>query len=252
METEFAGKSVLVTGAARGLGRAVAEAFLGQGAQVLLVDIDAPRLEAALGEIVAPEGRARSFVADTSNRDQCFAAVAAAVDAFGKLDVLASVAGVLGVNHFADFSARDVERILLVNVAGPFYLAQAAIPHLLETHGNIVNVASASAWQGCAYIVPYSASKAALVQMTKSLAMEYMKAPIRINAVSPGPMPTEISAGQTWRDDFDPQLTSRFSGIRSKDHAVAEVTDTILYVASERARALHGANVAADHGAAAG
>ena len=172
--------------------------------------------------------------------------------AFGRLDVLANVAAVLGINHFRDVTETEVERILKVNVLGPLFLSQAAIPHLLESQGNIVNVASSGGTQGSAYIVPYTASKAALIQMTRSLAMEYMKSPIRINSVSPGPMPTEISKGLSWREDFDPELTRRFSGLRSKDRAAPGVAEAIVFVASDRAHIIHGANINADNGGTAG
>jgi NAD(P)-dependent dehydrogenase (short-subunit alcohol dehydrogenase family) len=252
MEQDFLGKSVLVTGAARGLGRDTAELFLARGASVLLVDIDEPRLAETIGQIGDAGGRAKSFVCDTSKRDQCFAAVQAALDAFGRLDVLANVAGVLGVNHFKDVTEAEVDRILQVNISGPLFLSQAAIPHLIESKGNIVNVASAGGTQGSAYIVPYTASKAALIQLTRSLAMEFMKEPIRINTVSPGPMPTEISTGLSWRADFDPELSGRFTGIRSKEQATPGVAEVIVFVASDKAHVLHGANVNADNGATAG
>jgi NAD(P)-dependent dehydrogenase (short-subunit alcohol dehydrogenase family) len=243
MEQDFLGKSVLVTGAARGLGRDTAELFLARGASVLLVDIDEPRLAETISQIGDAGGRARSFVCDTSKRDQCFAAVQAALDAFGRLDVLANVAGVLGVNHFKDVTEAEVDRILKVNISGPLFLSQAAIPHLIESKGNIVNVASAGGTQGSAYIVPYTASKAALIQLTRSLAMD---------TVSPGPMPTEISTGLSWRADFDPELSGRFTGIRSKEQATPGVAEVIVFVASDKAHVLHGANVNADNGATAG
>jgi meso-butanediol dehydrogenase / (S,S)-butanediol dehydrogenase / diacetyl reductase len=252
MEQDFLSKAVLVTGAARGLGRDTAELFLARGASVLLVDIDEPRLVETIGQIGDCGGRAKHFVCDTSRRDQCYAAVQAAVDAFGRLDVLANVAGVLGINHFKDVTEAEVERILKVNVAGPLFLSQAAIPHLIESHGNIVNVASAGGTQGSAYIVPYTASKAALIQLTRSLAMEFMKSPIRINTVSPGPMPTEISTGLNWREDFDSDLTTRYMGMRSKERASPGVAEAIVFVASDKAHIIHGANINADNGATAG
>lgn len=252
VEQDFAGKAVIVTGAAGGLGRVTAEAFLARGASVLLVDVNAERLAVTVAEIGGTDGRARSFTADIGKRDQCFGVIAEAVAAFGKLDVLANVAGVLGIHRFTDITQAEVERIFAINLAGPLYLAQAAIPHLLESSGNIVNVASSAGLQGSAYLAPYTASKAALIHMTRSMAMEYMKAPIRINAVSPGPMATDIASGHIWHEDMDRDLVKRFAGFRAKDRAAESVAEAIVFVASDRAHAIHGANIPADNGATAG
>ena len=251
MDQDFQSKVVVVTGAARGLGRKTVEAFLERGASVLLVDIDAARLDQTAQELAQYQGRIAVHVADISDRDQCFSAVAAAVAQFGKLDVLANVAAILGIHEIPDVTQSDWERIMGVNLAGAFYLSQAALPHLLESHGNIVNVTSQSGVLGSAYVVPYAVSKAALVHLTKSMAMEYIKHPIRINAVSAGSMFTEISSGLIWPDHFDDELRQRYSGIRTRSQP-EDVASVIVFVASDHAKAIHGANVAADQGTSAG
>lgn len=252
MDQDFSGKTVIVTGAAKGLGRETATAFLARGASVLMVDSAGPRLEQTFGDIGGQGGRAEILVADVSDRDQCFAAVERAVAHFGRLDVLANVAGVLCRESFLRITEQEVERIFKVNVAGPLYLSQAAIPHLLKTHGNIVNVGSSGGVQGSAYLAPYTASKAALIQLTRSLAMEFIKSPIRINTVSPGPMVTEIGAGLSYAENFDPELLQRFQSIRPMEMASRWVAEAIVFVASERAAGIHGANLNADQGASAG
>jgi NAD(P)-dependent dehydrogenase (short-subunit alcohol dehydrogenase family) len=228
-----------------------AEAFIARGASVLIVDIDAKRLEKTAAEFGAAGAKVQAYVADISDRNQCFAAVEAAVSAFGGLDVLCNAAAVLGFHLVPNVTASEWERIMGVNVAGAFYLSQAAIPHLLKTHGNIVNVTSQSGVLGSAYIVPYAVSKAALTHLTKSLALEYIKSPIRINAVTAGTMRTEISAGLTWPADADNELRARYTGIRPRGDP-ADVAAVIVFVASDAAKAVHGAEVRADQGASAG
>src|SRR5690606_32879913 len=107
----------------------------------------------------------------------------------------------------------------------PFFLSQAAIPHLIKSRGNIVNVTSQAASLGTAYIVPYAVSKAALAHMTKAMAMEFINEPIRINAVAPGTMRTEIGEGVARPDDLDMSLVQRYSGVRppSNPEDVADV-----------------------------
>ena len=127
----------------------------------------------------------------------------------------------------------------------------AAIPHLLETHGNIVNVLSQSALMGTSYIVPYSMSKAALKQMTESLAIEYVDAPIRINAVAPGSMMTEIASEATFPEGIDRAKMRRYSGERAIADP-AEVAAVVAFISSPAASVVHGAIWTADGGATVG
>ncbi len=140
---------------------------------------------------------------------------------------------------------------MAVNMSAPFWLSQAALPHLLERGGNIVNVASSAAFLGEAYLVPYTASKAALVQMTKSMAMEFLKQNVRINAVAPGGMNTAIGANESLPEGADMALLQRFMPVRPMAEP-ALVADLIVYVASDRAANIHGACLSTDAGITAG
>jgi meso-butanediol dehydrogenase / (S,S)-butanediol dehydrogenase / diacetyl reductase len=241
----------IVTGAARGLGRAIAEALARQGVALLLVDVLADRLEATRGELAANGANARAFAADIAVKANCAAAVEAAIAAYGRLDILVNAAGLMRFNHATDVPEDEFWRIMQVNAAAPFWLAQAAIPHLLASGGNIVNVLSQSALMGTAYIVPYSMSKAALLQLTKSLAVEYADHNIRINAVAPGAMMTEISTGTQPPANADFAKIKRYSGTRPPAQP-EEVAAVVAFISSPAASAVHGAIWPADCGVTAG
>lgn len=241
----------LVTGAARGLGKAIAQVLARQGVALMLVDVLAERLEETRAELEAGGARAAAFPADISQRANCVAAVEAAVAAYGRLDVLVNAAGMMRFNHAVEVPEDEFWKIMQVNAAAPFWFAQAAIPHLMESEGNLVNVLSQSALIGTAYIVPYSMSKAALMQLTKSLALEYADKPIRINAVAPGGMMTEISEATRPPADADFAKIMRYSGMRPPSE-VAEVAEVVGFISSPAASAVHGAVWTADGGVTAG
>jgi meso-butanediol dehydrogenase / (S,S)-butanediol dehydrogenase / diacetyl reductase len=233
----------LVTGAARGLGRAIAEKLAEQGVSLFLVDVLTERLEETRDALTASEARCAVFATDISRRDNCLAAVEAAVAEFGRLDVLINVAGLMRFNHADKVPEEEFWRIMQVNAAAPFWLFQAALPHLLESEGNVVNVLSQSALIGTSYIVPYSMSKAALLQMTRSLAVEYVGQPIRINA--------EISSEAPFPEGVDFAKIKRYSGERPPSDP-AEVAAVVAFIASPAASAVHGAVWTADGGVTAG
>ena len=170
---------------------------------------------------------------------------------FGALHVLCNVAGVLGPGHAGALSEALWNKIIAVNLSAPFWLIQASLPHLLKTQGNVVNIASSGAYVGEAYLAPYTATKAGLVQMTRSLAMEFMKKPIRFNCVAPGPMATNMMDGQGFPTDVDMELVQRYMAVRPPADP-AQVADLVLYLASDRASNIHGACLLSDGGHSAG
>ena len=241
----------LITGAARGLGKAIAEALADQGAALLLVDVLADRLEDTAAELRSAGARCAVFATDISQRPNCVAAVEAAIAEYGRLDVLINAAGLMRFNHAVEVPEEEFWRIMQVNAAAPFWFFQAALPHLIEAKGNMVNVLSQSALMGTSYIVPYSMSKAALLQMTKSLAVECVDQPIRINAVAPGGMMTEISSEATMPEGVNFARIKRYSGERPPADP-SEVAAVVAFISSPAASNVHGAVWTADGGVTAG
>jgi NAD(P)-dependent dehydrogenase (short-subunit alcohol dehydrogenase family) len=248
MASNMTGKAALVTGAAGGLGRATARALAQAGASLCIVDRNA----AGLAETAAMIGdRAHLHATDLSVADNCSAAVAVAVEKFGRLDALCNVAGVLKLANSHEMPVADWNFILQVNLTAPFLLSKAAIPHLLESAGAIVNVTSLAAHIGEAYAAAYCASKAGLAQLTKSMAMEYLKTPLRINAISPGGMVTPIGASFVPPAGADPELLGRFRPIRGLVE-VDDMANMIAYLASPASAGFHGAVIQMDKGITAG
>lgn len=251
MNTDMTGKVALVTGAASGLGRATALKLAEAGASLMLVDVN----EASLAETAdLLQGRCDAVEvrsADLSDPAACRAVVDAAVARFGRLDALCNVAGLIYLANTPEMPLDQYQRTIDVNLSAPFLLSQAAIPHLLETNGAIVNVASSASYIGEAYAAAYCASKWGLVGMTKALAMEFQKKPIRINAVAPGGMVTNIAANFVPPEGCDFELLKRFSGMRGTVE-VEDVADMILLLASEAGRGFHGACLSIDAGITAG
>lgn len=251
MISDMSGKAALVTGAASGLGKMTAIVLARAGADVAIVDVNPAGLEETAAEIRETGRKVVVHAADLGVADNCAVAVQASLDAFGRLDALCNVAGLIMFANSHEMPAVDWDKTIAVNLSAPFHLSKAAIPHLLEAEGAIVNVASSAAFIGEAYAAAYCASKAGLVGMTKAMAMEYMRKPIRINAVAPGGMITNIAANLKMPEGVDYELIKRFSGMRGVVE-VEDVAKMIAYLASPAAGGYHGSCVTIDRGITAG
>jgi NAD(P)-dependent dehydrogenase (short-subunit alcohol dehydrogenase family) len=250
-EARFEGKAALITGAGSGIGRAVTLRLAAEGGDVLAHDLNGDAL-AETAKLAADAGSTiTTRTGDISSRDECIATVAAAVDQFGGLDVLGNVAGIARAEHFPEVEERAYRQMMGVNVDGCFFLAQAAIPHLLERNGNIVNIASNAGLMGQAYTVAYCMTKGAIVQFTRALAMEYAKAPLRVNAIAPGGVDTALSRNFEIPDGLDFELMARYTGFRSMGSA-DDIAAMFALVASDEGRSIHGAILSVDRGITAG
>ena len=240
----FNEKTVLVTGAASGIGLAAARRFLDEGARVVMLDID----EAALKEAAAglPEDRVLVQVGDTADRQTAAAAVKAAVERFGGLHILVNNAGMATEGDITQTSEEDFERVMAVNVAGYFHMAKAAMPELVKTKGSIVMTSSVSGLGGDWNLFAYNTSKGAVSNMVRAMAMDAGKDGVRVNAVNP----SFTKTGMTEDMVSNPELVAKFRermplGAPEDPEGVAAV---MAFLASEDARLITGVNLPVDAG----
>jgi meso-butanediol dehydrogenase / (S,S)-butanediol dehydrogenase / diacetyl reductase len=249
--SSLSGKVALITGASAGLGAATVKVFAERGASVFGIARDADRMAGVFSEAYG-EGPGGAFSAvDISSVQACRQAVQDCVDKFGRLDVLVNVAGFHVMRHTVSVTDEEWDRDLAVNLNGPFYLSRAALPHLLEQHGNIVNVASIAGVEGEVYSAGYCAAKHGLVGLTKALAVEFTKEKLRVNVVCPGGMPTAQVTGFVAPPDPDWDLILRTASPRGLMET-ADVAKVIAFLASDDAAAIHGAVYRVDNGKGAG
>jgi meso-butanediol dehydrogenase / (S,S)-butanediol dehydrogenase / diacetyl reductase len=247
MTARFDGKVVLVTGASSGLGAACVRLFASEGATVYAVARDRARLD----EVAARGGDIRVRVADVSDPAACKQAVASCVEELGRLDVLVNNAGRHDFRITTEVTEEQWFHDLNTNLSGAFFLSQAAIPHLLESHGNIVNVASLAGVVGEAYSAAYTSAKHGLVGLTKALAVEHVRSPIRVNCVCPGGMDTPQVHTIEMPEGVDFDLIMRIAALRGFMPA-EHVAQVIAFLASEDASAVHGSIQVVDAGHTAG
>jgi NAD(P)-dependent dehydrogenase (short-subunit alcohol dehydrogenase family) len=245
--TRFEGKAVLVTGAASGIGRATAERLAAEGAHVLCTDLNGDGLEQACDAIRKAGGRACARVLDVSDAEACRAAVAAAIAELGRLDALCNVAGIGIHGHAADLTAEQWNRVIGVNLSGTFFMSQAALPHLLETRGAIVNVASSAGLVGIAYSAAYCASKGGVVLLTRSMAVEFAHRGLRVNCVCPGGVDTPLTRAFRPPEGARRELLMRMALVPVLA-APGEIAGAVAYLASDEARYVNGAALAIDGG----
>jgi NAD(P)-dependent dehydrogenase (short-subunit alcohol dehydrogenase family) len=208
----FSGRAAIVTGAASGIGKATVTRLVGEGASVLAVDITADALAeavAAANQTAAAGGFAFAHAADVADESAVRDTVRTAVDRLGKLDVLANIAGILRTAHTHECSLDLWNQILRVNLTGTFLMCREAIPHLLATQGAIVNTASTSSQFGHPWMAAYAASKGGVAALTQTLAVEYAKQGLRVNAIAPGSVTSGITSSITFPDDIDGGLIRR-------------------------------------------
>jgi len=244
-------KTALVTGAASGIGRAVAIRLAADGARVLIGDRDA----AGLAETARMIGEAATTVAlDVADEASCQAAVDQAVAlGGGGFDILCNIAGVLDFGKFADVDRTRWDRVISVNLTGVYHMCRAAMPHLVARRGNIVNMASAAGLAGVAYNSVYTASKHGVVGLTKALALEFSKEGVRVNAVCPGGVKTPM-LDQAPPPDIDWQMVMRAASWLNDGEMSepADIANAVAFLASDEARMITGIAFSVDGGQLAG
>lgn len=247
----FAGRSILVTGASSGLGAASVRRFAAGGGNVYAASRDQEKLAEVAESCADLPGRVTFGQLDVASPEECRAAVAATVAAYGQLDVLVNNAGRHDFRITTEVTDEQWAADIALNLSGAFFLSQAAIPHLLETSGNIVNVASVAGVMGEAYSAAYTASKHGIIGLTKALAIEYLKTPLRVNCVCPGGMNTPQVTTIEVPDGADWDLIMRVSASRGLMTADS-VAAVVAFLASDDAAAVHGSVQLVDQGHLAG
>ncbi|HEY8534201.1 MAG TPA: SDR family oxidoreductase [Micromonospora sp.] len=230
----YTGQVALVTGAASGVGRATARRLAAEGARVVCVDLVAD--DAGLGADALP------IAADVRDEEAVRRAVARAVDWGGRLDLVVTAAGVASFGHTVDVSLAEWERLIAVNLTGTFLVIRSALPHLQQSKGAIVTIASLAGVRGFRYSAAYSASKGGVVALSRALAVECAPLGVRVTCLCPGSVDTPLRSNLAPVPNADPRLLAH--GRALVDPPVAtpeEIAAAIAFLGSPEARFATGA-----------
>lgn len=244
-------KVAIVTGAASGIGHAIAERFLRDGAKVIFADIDQAKGEAA-AQAFAKIGNVRFLRADVSKREDVTRIVDTALAEFGDIDVLVNNAGIVRGDDFLDVKEEDFDYVLAVNLKGTFMLAQAVARYMVDkirrggSVGTIINMSSVNAVFGLPNQVPYSVSKGGVNQLTKAMAVSLAPYGIRVNAIGPGSIMTEMLSAVNADPEARKRVLSRTPMGRVGEPS--EIAAIAAFLASDDASYITGQTIYADGG----
>lgn len=238
----YEGKVVIVTGCARGIGRAIARAFGENGATVVAVDLNL----AGAQETIAPFEGSTAMECNIADEESCKKLIADVIDKYGKLDVLMNNAGIFTQAPVTDMPASDWHKLFAVNVDSMFFLTKYAMPHLIKTHGNIVQTASVNGIGGDYMSYAYNATKHAVVGMVRSLCIDYGPLGVRINAVAPAMTATDMNRS-VWSV---PEKVAPFIERIPMDRIgqVEDIARAVMFLASDDAGYITGQVLCVDGG----
>ncbi len=248
----LSGKVAIVTGAGNGMGRATALLFAREGASVVIGDVDAAAGASAVAEIEAAGGRAVFQRCDVSVEAEVAALVATAEERFGKLDTIFNNAGIeQPVTPSQDVSEALFDKVIGINLKGTFFGCKHAIPALLRSGGGtIVNNSSVSAFANVGGNISYAASKGAVMSMTRVLAIEYARRNIRVNAINPGVIDTDMNRRNAVLSADPAAVEERWRAITplGRMGTGEEIAQTVLYLASDQSSFTTGIGLLIDGG----
>jgi meso-butanediol dehydrogenase/(S,S)-butanediol dehydrogenase/diacetyl reductase len=242
--SRFAGRTAIVTGGASGIGRATALRLAGEGAVVVAADINTE----LLAVLPAPEegaGTVTPVFGDVGSEEGVRGLLAEALGRLGHLDVVVNAAGVLSFSHSHEHTLAEWDKVIGINLTGTFLVCREALPHLLASRGNIVNLASVAAHRGQPWAAAYAASKGGVLALTRALAVEYAAQGVRVNSVSPGAIDTPITAAFRLPDGADISLINRVVPI-GPFGSPEGIAAAIAYIASDEAAHMNGADLVVD------
>lgn len=247
----FINKVIIVTGAASGMGRASVIRFVAEGGKVIAVDLNEEGLKETVSLAGGDADNVYYLVGSTSNEEDVKRIFDDVIAVEGKLDVLAHFAGILRFSLITETSLEDFMLPVHVNLVGTFLVCREALPYLVKTKGNIVNTASTSAFQAHPYMTAYAASKGGVLAFTKSLAWEYLKQGVRVNAISPGGISTGMTAVSPFESLGDKADYTLFDHLSRPDHLFGkpeQVAGVVAMLASDDGSFMTGEIVKIDGG----
>lgn len=247
---DLQGATAVVSGGSSGIGAAISHRLAEAGAAVVVGGRNAERTEAVVSEIVSAGGRATAVLGDVADPETSVMMIDAATELFGPVDIVVNAAGVIHRGDATETDVNDWRHVMSINVDGTFFLSRAAVQHMRGRGGAIINISSTCGLVGAAGLAAYCASKGAVTNLTRAMALDHAAEGIRINAICPGAVDTPMLAFGA--DDPDASRTVHDENLalipEGRIPEPDEVAELVLFLCSDGARHINGANLSLDGG----
>jgi 3-oxoacyl-[acyl-carrier protein] reductase len=236
-------KVAIVTGAGRNIGESISHTFAGEGAKVVVVDLDAGRAEDVAGAIKNGGGEAIAIVANVADEDAVKGLVAGTIDAFGRVDILINNVAISDNQHILEITKEDWDRVIAVTLTVPFLMGKYVAQQMVDQGdgGVIINVASTSGWRGRPRALAYTAAKGGVINLTRSMAVQLAPHKIRVNSISPNKIGSPVG-----KEEFDP--TRPVKNLAGRPGEPEDMANAALFLASDDSAFVWGENLFVDGG----